>query len=276
MTPFAPYVTDKIYEQISGEKESVHMESYPEAENKRIDETVEEGMKLAREIVEQSTKIRDEETYNLRWPAKRLVISTDEKSEKQLERFEDLIKEMANVKQLEFGEVASTFEAQPDYSSLGPRFGENADDVASKIENLEHNEIEQLQDTGTLEIEDYVLEEEDINVSSTTSENLGSKAFEKGEIFLELRMTEDIKEEAFVAEVIRAIQQKRKEEDLDVEDSVKLSFNGGNDVLESYETRIKERINLSEVSFDSTGYDHEGDVKFKGLKTTFSFSNPVN
>ena len=274
--PFSPYITEKVYGAVSGQKESVHMESYPEPVEEFVDEEIEKGMELAREIVEKSTKIRDEKQYNLRWPAQRLVVSTDEETKFQLIGFEQLIENMANIKNLEFGDVASKLKAKPDYSSLGPKFGGNADEVAKLIENLENHEVEQLESTGNLELEDYVLEIDDVEIQSQTSEDLGSKSFEEGQIFLDLSMNEDIKEEAFIAELIRAVQQKRKEDELDVEDKVKLNFNGEERVIEPYLEKIGQRINISKIEFGEENYKHSGDVEFEGLETRFSFSDPVN
>jgi isoleucyl-tRNA synthetase len=272
--PFSPFISERIYQDLEGDLESVHMEDYPETDENRVDESLEEGMDTAREIVEKSTKIRDENQYNLRWPAKRLVISTSSQEKERIERFEDLIKDMANVKKIEYGEVASEMGAKPDYSKLGPKFGENADDVAEKIEELEHDQIEQLQTTGELELENYKLEPEDVKVESNTAEDVGSKSIGKGEIFLDLQMTEEIEEEAFVAEVIRAIQQKRKDEDLEVEDEVDLSFKGDTEALEEYSDLIENRVNLNELDFIAEDLEYSGEVEFRNYKTVFRFSEP--
>ncbi|MCJ7450330.1 MAG: isoleucine--tRNA ligase, partial [Candidatus Nanohaloarchaeota archaeon QJJ-9] len=71
LAPFVPYITEKVYQDLGGEKLSVHMESYPEEDEEMINEEIEEGMALTRDIVEKANKLRDENQYNLRWPAKR-------------------------------------------------------------------------------------------------------------------------------------------------------------------------------------------------------------
>ncbi|MFQ3275138.1 MAG: isoleucyl-tRNA synthetase [Candidatus Nanohaloarchaea archaeon] len=275
MAPFAPYITEKIYQELDGEELSVHMESYPEADEERIDKEIEERMEHAREIVEKSTKIRDENQYNLRWPAKRLVISTSNKEEEAIKEFKPLIKDMANVKKIEFGEVASQLTAEPDYSKLGPKFGENAEEVAQKIEELDHDQIEQLRDLGELELKKYQIEEEDVEITSETSEDVGSKSVEIGEIYLDLHMTDEIEDEAFVAEVVRAIQQGRKEAELKVEDTVNLSFSGDTKPIEEHESEIRDRMNVDEISYNGEEYTHSEEVDFQGRKARFRFSDPV-
>jgi isoleucyl-tRNA synthetase len=275
MAPFAPYITEKIYQELDGEKLSVHMESYPEADQEKIDKEIEKQMEHAREIVEKSTKIRDENQYNLRWPAKRLVISTSEDEKEAIKDFKPLIREMANVKKIEFGEVASELTAEPDYSKLGPKFGGNADDVAQKIKELEHDQIEQLRELGELELEKYQLEEEDVDISSETSEDVGGKSVEIGEIYLDLHMTEEIEDEALVSEVLRAIQQGRKDAELEVEDSINLSFSGDTEPLEKHESEIRDRMNVDKISYSGEEFKHSDEVEFKGRKIGFSFSEPI-
>ena len=275
MAPFAPYVTDSVYEDLDGDKVSVHMEAYPETDEEVIDGTLEKYMELAREIVEKSGKIRDENQYNLRWPANRLVISTDEETREGLERLEDLIKDMANVRTIEFGDVASELFAEPDYSSLGPKFGGSAEEVATKIENLEHDQVERLKDVGEIEIDGYDVTLDDIEVKSQTSEDIGGKSFEEGEIYLDLNFTDDIKEEAFANEVIRAVQQKRKDAELEVEDEVELVFWGDTNALENFKERIIDRVNISSIEFEEKDLEHSDEVEFKGMKIGFSFSKPV-
>jgi isoleucyl-tRNA synthetase len=274
LAPFSPYTAEKIYQEFGEDEESVHMEEYPEAQEEYIDANLEENMEAAREIVEKSIKIRDENQYNLRWPAQRLVISAEENLEQELEDFKPLIKDMANVKKIEYGEVASELTAEPDYSSLGPKFGENAEEVASLIEELNHDQIEQLQTTGELELQKFQIEEEDIKVESQTSEDIGSKSFDRGQIFLDLQMNEEIEDEAFVAEVIRAIQQARKEAGLEVEDEVEISFEGDTESVEDREDNLRDRMNVSSIDYSGQDLENSGDVEFRDRKIRFSFSGP--
>ncbi len=274
MAPFTPYITERVYQDLE-DGVSVHQEQYPEPEERFIDEDLEWYMELSREIVEKANKLRDEEEYNLRWPAKRLVISTDEETEEGLKPLLDLIEDMVNVKSIEYGEVASRLSAKPDYSSLGPKFGGSADEVATKIEGLEHDQVEQLRDIGEIEIDGYDVTLDDVEVRSETRGDAHSKSFEAGEVFLDLEETSELVEEAFVSEVIRAIQEKRKEAGLEVHDRIKLSFQGEQEVLEQHLEDVESRMKIDEIVFGEE-LEYSGKVEHRGLETRFSFSEPVN
>jgi len=275
LAPMAPYITEKVFQDLDGTDPSVHMLDYPEFEPDRLHEHLEQSMQLAREVVEQSISLRDENGYNLRWPSKRMTIATEDEHKEQLQGLEQLIKGMANVESVEFGEVSSRLTAKPDYSELGPKYGSSADKVANIIENLEHDQIEQLLETGEIVMDGYDIEEDDVEVTSETRGDVGSKDFSEGQLYLDLHMNDEIERKAFVQEVIRAIQQKRKEADLDVEDSVDLAFDGDTDTLKELEETVRDRINLRDVDYDGATHDHTGTVEFKGREVTFSFSEPV-
>jgi isoleucyl-tRNA synthetase len=182
---------------------------------------------------------------------------------------------MVNVKSIEFGEVASKLSAKPDYSSLGPKFGGSADEVANKIEELEHDQVEQLRDLGEIEVDGYDVTLDDVEVRSETRGDAHSKSFEAGEVFLDLEETDELIQEAFVSEVIRAIQEKRKEAGLQVHDRIKLSFQGEQEVLEQHLEDVESRMKIDEIVFGDE-LEYSGTVEHRGLETEFSFSEPVN
>jgi len=272
LAPFTPYLSEKVYQELEQEKNSVHMENYPEPEEDRIDDSLEEKMDLVREIVEKTQKLRDEEQYNLRWPAKRLVLSSEKDLENMLQGLEHIVKEMSNVQEIEYGSVASSYVAEPDYSSLGPKFGGSADEVASKIEELSNSQIEQVKEIGEIEIDGFVVEESDIEVKSSTSEKVSGKSFSKGQIYLDTEMNKEIKEKSLINELIRAIQSKRKEEGLEVEDEVDL-YVEDQDLVKEYSDEILERVKVR--NFVDEEQENAGKAEFKETELGFSFSNPV-
>lgn len=275
LAPFAPYVTEKIYQDLDGDVFSVHASSYPEAREGEIDASLEEAMTLTREIVDQAIKLRDENEYNLRWPARRLVIATDEAVQDDLDSLSELIASMANVDTVEFGEVSTKLVAEPHYPSLGPKFGSDAEHVADLIEELDHEQVEQLQSVGEIVIDDYDLEQDDVDIKNTTVSSMGNKEFAKGQLYLDLHMTDEIKERAFVNEIVRSIQQHRKEAGLEMDDEVVLTIDGDTAPVKNNESIITDRVNLDTIRYEEPAYENEETVSFEGFNATYSFSEPV-
>jgi len=275
LAPLTPFIAERVYQDLGGERLSVHMEEYPVSDEDHRDEELERDMELAREIVEAVNRLRDVEEYNLRWPAQRLTIAAEDDVEYRIEQLEDIIMEMTNVLELDFGSVSSTLQAEPDYSVLGPKFGGDAERVASRIEELDHDQIEQLLAGGELVVDGYDIQEEDVTVTSETAERYGSRDFSGGQLFLDTHMNDTVRDRAFVSEVVRAIQQQRKEADLDMEDSVELALTGDTAALEDRLDMVRDRVNVATVSIGPADYPHSGEVSFEGRSCRFSFSDPV-
>ncbi|MFB6147502.1 MAG: DUF5915 domain-containing protein, partial [Candidatus Nanohaloarchaea archaeon] len=98
--------------------------------------------------------------------------------------------------------------------------------------------------------------------------------FSRGAVYLDTERTEELVDEAFANEVVRAVQQARKEADLEVDDSVKLSFSGDTEPLEEFEDRIRSRVNVTEINYDGEELSHAGEVELEGREAQFSFSEP--
>jgi len=102
IAPIMPFVAEKIFQEI-GEKNSVHLEKFPETNEKTIDKKVEDKMKTIREIVSLGLRKRDEVQIGLKWPLAKAKVYYGVK-EKFNKEEEELIKSQLNVKELEMGD----------------------------------------------------------------------------------------------------------------------------------------------------------------------------
>ncbi|MCX6760553.1 MAG: isoleucine--tRNA ligase [Candidatus Nealsonbacteria bacterium] len=103
LAPFVPFSAESAYQDLNGEKESIHLEDYPLPKKELIDEKLEGKMKKTREIIASALAERAKSGIKVRQPLKELII-TDSDLEKEQELL-GLIKEEVNVKKIGFGEV---------------------------------------------------------------------------------------------------------------------------------------------------------------------------
>jgi isoleucyl-tRNA synthetase len=96
MAPFTPFIAEKIYLDLGGEMESVHLEKWPEAKSEQADEEVVAGMSVARKIVEMGLALRAEKAIRVRQPLARLVFGIQPLSDELC----DIIAEELNVKEV--------------------------------------------------------------------------------------------------------------------------------------------------------------------------------
>lgn len=76
MAPFTPFIAEKIYLELGGEKESVHLEEWPQADKKMIGEKILTQMNLARKIVEMGLALRSETGIKVKQPLAKLTINS--------------------------------------------------------------------------------------------------------------------------------------------------------------------------------------------------------
>ncbi|MGC9048940.1 MAG: isoleucine--tRNA ligase [Patescibacteria group bacterium] len=100
LAPFAPFISDEIYQQIVKKEESVHLANWPEANEQLINQKIIKQMELARKICEIVHRLRAEAKIKTRQPLPKLTIKNKElKDEREIL---DLIKEETNVKEIVF------------------------------------------------------------------------------------------------------------------------------------------------------------------------------
>jgi len=98
--PFMPFLAEEIYQELKGEKESVHLENWPEAAADLIDLKLLENMESVRKIIEQALAVRAANGLKVRQPLNKLYIT-----KKSLpEELYFLIKDEVNVKEIEIAE----------------------------------------------------------------------------------------------------------------------------------------------------------------------------
>jgi len=98
LAPFIPFFAENLYKELKGKKESVHLEDYPKANKKLINNKLEEEMVRTREIASYGLAKRAEARIKVRQPLSGLTIKA--KLDKSLL---DLIKDEVNVKKIIVG-----------------------------------------------------------------------------------------------------------------------------------------------------------------------------
>lgn len=278
MAPITPFITEKVYQDVFKEEigeKSVHMVEFPQANQEIIDESLEEEMKLVKELISEINSLRQKVDLKLRWPAKKAIVSLSGEQDKNIDEFSSLIKNMANLKRLEFGKIETKLTAMPDYSSLGPRFKEDAEKVAVLIEDMEEDQVDQLRDLGKIELDGHLIKQEDVEFKEKAPKDISGSEFSQGKVFLDTSVSSDLKEEHMVQELIRNIQEERKKSGLNVSDKIDLYLSSQDvdveSLIEDWREEFESRISLNRiVSTDKKG-EYSSKFEFEDKKLSFSF-----
>ncbi len=257
--PVVPFITEEIYRNLrrEGMPDSVHLCDFPERLTVYRDKDLELKMELTRKAVSMGRALRSMHEMKIRQPLKALHLVTINLEEKAILReMEDIIKDELNVKEVVFRdneEDLVEYQAKANYKVLGKELGKHMKTAAQKIEDLSMREIQTLLEGATLSIDldgrTLDLTREGIVVQRNEKENL--KVLNEGSLTVALdpELTTELKREGIVRDLVRYVQNLRKESDLDVTDRIKLYIHGSDEIrnaVDSYEEYLKnETLSLS-------------------------------
>ncbi|MGZ7048590.1 MAG: isoleucine--tRNA ligase [Methanobacterium sp.] len=265
MAPITPHITEEIYQNLvkgveMDAPESIHMEDW-EFNEDLILKNLEENMDIVRDIIEACSRGRDVARYKLRWPVKEIVVvSEDEKVLEAVKSLKTVIMEQANTKKIEVTDEFKNLKimAKPNLKTLGPKLRGDAPKVKQKLEEEDGAKIKSdLESAGIYEVEfgDKTIElrKDDIIFETELPENLVSADFDSGSVFIDTELTDEILSEAMSRELIRRIQDMRKDVDLDVEANILVfieSDEGFKNLIKPFLDFISHEVRAKELSFD--------------------------
>ncbi len=279
IAPFTPFIAERIYRKtvlpIEDGPESVHLLDYPEVDTEKIDEELEENMETVIDIAELGRKARQKEDIKLRQPLKGALVVHDEKETKRaVKTFKGILKDELNVKELEVlrdDETLTEYDADPNYSVLGPKFKGEAEKVAKAIEEADGNELQKaLDEKGSVDLQGYEIEEEDVEIYEVVKEEY-VKGEKKGlEVYVNVEMNEELETEGLVRDVVRRIQTMRKDLDLGYTQKINTRYSG-DERLERAVEDMKDYIRKETLSRtlergEGPGMEKDWDIDGRELK----------
>jgi len=240
LAPFIPFLSEEMYRILVQSQglglESVHLETYPKPNQRYIKENIEEQMAIAREVITNGRAIRARKDIKLRWPLSQVIFVCDDHAKKALTSLQELVKQELNVKEIIFSDNPLEFQEitfSPNFKTLGPKYKKHANSVASWIKTQSGQKAKEIADTlkkegkysTEIEGEQITIDTDDLDIRIIEREGYSGASFEHGNLFLNLDLSEDLRKEGFVRDVIRRIQSMRKDLELpyDAEISVHVS-----------------------------------------------------
>ena len=237
LCPIAPHVSEEIYENLvkgvnPDASKSIHMLDWQYDED-AIDSELESQIDVIREVIEASIKARDMAQYKLRWPVSDItVVSQDENVLNAVQKLSEIIKDQSNTKEVicasEFENLS--FTAKPNLKILGPKLKGDMGKVVKGLKEADGNQIKaELEANGSVTIEGIELNSEEVLFDSQLPDDFVSSEFSGGNVFVNTNVTLEIKQEAMARELIRRVQDMRKDLDLDVEANIDVSITSSAD-----------------------------------------------
>ena len=231
MAPIAPYYADRLYRDLHegrGEAEvrSVHLAKFPVADTSIIDVEQEERMALAQQITSMIHSLRKKEAISVKQPLQRIAIpALNAEQQQRIEAMKQLILDEVNVKEIEFVEGAGMLvkKVKCNFRTMGKKFGKQMKAVAAAVSAMGQEQIAMLeQGSVTLCVEgaDALIELEDVEIYSEDIPGWSVANAGTLTVALDLNITEELRLEGMAREIIRSIQQLRKDSGFEITDRI--------------------------------------------------------
>ena len=268
--PFVPFITENIYQNLvvgldENAPESIHLCSWPEVNENAIDKNLEKEMDLAYTIVKLGRSARNGANIKNRQPLSKMLISTDSLPE----YYGDIITDELNIKAVEFGADLSkyvNFEIKPNLPVLGRAYGKLIPGIRKEIAARNQMELAQTIQNGGVVVINVDGTEIELNKENllVTMQGLEGYAF-AGEgsigVVLDTHVSEELREEGHVREIVSKIQNMRKDKGFEVADKINLYVADNEMLLEvikkfadviKRETLTQEIVYNGEVDYTET------------------------
>lgn len=255
MAPFAPFLSDEIYINLTGE-ESVHLAYFPKADESLIDFHVEERMDLVRDLVGLGRGAREKEKIKVRQPLREVLV--DGRYEELIGDLTPLIEEELNIKKVHFVKDVSdymNYTLKPNFKVAGPALGSKIKAFAGalvKADPVAFSAGETVKmDVGGDEI-DITPDMVDIKIEAKK----GFAVAMEDNIFtiLDTGLTPDLISEGLAREIVSKVQQLRKQNDYEMMDNINITLDGEEEVraaVEEHESYIKKETLALDIEFES-------------------------
>jgi isoleucyl-tRNA synthetase len=234
--PFMPFTTEEIWRNLrrEGDSESVHLADWPLPQQKRFDRPLEFKMASVRRAVSLGRSLRSQYNIKNRQPLRMVELVTRNAEEKAaLLEMEDIVREELNVKEVVFSDNEEALvedQAKATFRVLGKELGKNMKAASAKIETLSRAEIQAILEGSRLsiDIEGVPCELDASKLDIKRIEKTGLKVVNEGSltVALDTCITEELSREGDVRDLVRGVQNLRKESGLEVSDRIRLSLHG--------------------------------------------------
>ena len=235
IAPFAPFYADRLYRDLTGSTESVHLDRFPVVDESLIDPQLEERQKLAQDITSMTLALRRKVNLKVRQPLQAIMVPVaDDNRRTALEAIKELVKSEINVKELKIvgnDEGILVKSVKPDFKKLGPKFGKQMKAAAEIIKNLDAKSIATLERDGrlTFDLGGSPAEVELADVEIISEDIPGWLVGNEGNltIALDVTVTPELRREGIARDIVNRIQNIRKSRDYDITDRIALVFAPG-------------------------------------------------
>ena len=283
MAPIIPFISEEIYRNLSKESESIHLSSFPKYNKENTDLSIIKEIDDIINIVNLSRSARNKANIKVRQPLSNLYIYSANSILGTIKRNEKQIKEELNIKEISIVDDVSSilsYKIKPNFALLSEKYGSDMKMIISTINQSDQNSLmNQLASNNKIDLnienKNFEILENELIVDEIPKDNLcinGNRDFKVG---LNINITEELKMEGIVRDLIRQVQNLRKKSNLNVSDRIIFALSGNqkiHDSISKFKDYFMNETLIESFSDDIENLDFKEDFKIDDMKVSISIS----
>lgn len=252
VAPFVPFIAEEIYRNIvcsvdASAPESVHLTSFPTADENYIDSALEKGMAIAEEAAVLGRAARNAASVKNRQPLNEILLCGEHVGELS-EDMLAIIRDELNVKRIEYvadaGDYVS-YSVKPQLKTLGPKYGAKLGKIRAYLTENPEKVVSGLRGADeysfTVDGEEIALGKDDVLITVLNKEGYSVQSGGGITVILDVTLTPELIEEGYMREIVSKVQTMRKDSGFEVTDHIALYYDGDAEieaVIEKYKDEI--------------------------------------
>jgi isoleucyl-tRNA synthetase len=289
LAPVIPFLTEEMYQNLvrsvfSETRESIHHTLWPVGDNNAIDGKLIEQMKLARETASQGLSARSNVGIKVRQPLKQVLVYVKEGRAELDEDLAAIVRDELNVKDINFVQDPKSllaYKVLPDNRILGPKYGSDFPKIKLALEKLDPEEIAVLVNGGKkipvdLDGLEVLLLPEEIQFQTEAAAGLSTVDGKLLTVAIDTEITPELRQEGLAREIIRRIQDFRKQADFEISDRIIVVFQATPQLkaaIKAHQDYIMEEVLAVEMEDGKpVGATFSGKTSFEGEEATLGLS----
>ncbi|MEX0847010.1 MAG: isoleucine--tRNA ligase [Ilumatobacteraceae bacterium] len=251
--PLLPLTTEAVYQQLTGER-SVHLTDWPAADLLPADPELVATMDLAREVCSSTLRVRKAHQRRVRQPLSSLTVAVP--GADRLAAFTSLIADEVNVKSVVLTDdvaAVATHELQVVPAALGPRLGGNTQSVIRAVKAGDWEQRGDVVVAGGVELQPGEYQLKLVVAGDAASTSLAGGA---GVVVLDTALTPELEAEGVARDLVRLVQQARRDAGLAVSDRITLVLGVPESIrrqLAPHQGFVADETLATSLRFDGTG-----------------------
>ncbi len=224
IAPLAPMLAEEIWTGLDDKDSSVHLQQWPAKEDLPADPELVMAMDRLRDVASTGLSLRDERGLRIRLPLTKVTVAGPWVG--AIGPFVDLLTDELNVKKVELTddvEAFGTFRLRPNGRVLGPLIGGDVQKVikAAKAGDWTSN------DDGSVSVAGHRLVGDQFELGLDPAEGVAAAPLPGNDavVVLDTELTSELEAEGLARDLVRLVQQERKDRNLNVVDRIRLEVN---------------------------------------------------